>query len=275
MNESTPVGYRARPAITRAGPTMKKWLLYQRVPVSRIRILRLEAESRFWLAYTAAYVGLAAVCAQLILAFPMPILGAAAFNQDVWYTVFFKIGALLVLPVMILARMGYRPADLLPEWRPRRLVYVAAAFAMGLLLNGSWWPRIHEAIDARGAEALPLVMLGALLPLLTAALPEEIVFRGVLQTRLEAWWGRLPAIAVTALLFTAWHLPTRYFLASGVEGTAGDLGSVLVGTGLPVFIVGLVFGLVWDRYRALLPLIAIHWSIDLPPTVGSMLGVGM
>lgn len=55
----------------------------------------------------------------------------------------------------------------------------------------------------------------------------------------------------TALLFTAWHLPTRHFLSSGIEGTAGDLTSVIMGTGVPVFMVGLVFGWLWERYRSL------------------------
>lgn len=74
-------------------------------------------------------------------------------------------------------------------------------------------------------------------------------------------------------LFTAWHLPTRYLLATGVEGTAGDLPSVLLGTGLPVFIVGLILTLLWDRHRKLVPLIAVHWGIDTLPAVSALLHV--
>jgi membrane protease YdiL (CAAX protease family) len=74
-------------------------------------------------------------------------------------------------------------------------------------------------------------------------------------------------------LFTAWHLPSRFLLSQGVEGHAGDIGSVLIGTGVPVFIVGLIFGIFWDRYRSILPLIAAHWGIDLIPQVVSFLGV--
>lgn len=59
--------------------------------------------------------------------------------------------------------------------------------------------------------------------------------------------GALSAWIATALLFTAWHLPTRFLLADGIEGKAGDLGSVLVGTGIPVLLVGIVFGWTWDR----------------------------
>ena len=115
--------------------------------------------------------------------------------------------------------------------------------------------------------------VGALLPLFIAGIPEEVVYRGILQTRLERLLGRLWAILITALLFTAWHLPTRFLLSRGVEGTAGNLGSVLLGTGVPVLIIGLLLGIVWDRYRNLPSLIAFHWGVDTLPTMLAMLGV--
>lgn len=105
----------------------------------------------------------------------------------------------------------------------------------------------------------------------TAALPEELVYRWALQTRIERIWGRLAAILLAAVLFTAWHLPTRYLLASGAEGRAGDLASVLRGTGLPVLVVGLSFGWAWDRWRNLPALVALHWGIDTLPSVASIL----
>jgi|SRR5450759_4057077 len=111
------------------------------------------------------------------------------------------------------------------------------------------------------------------MPLFTAALPEEIVYRGLLQTRLEATTPAPIAILVSAVLFTAWHLPSRYLLASGVEGRGGDLSSVVLGTGVPAFIVGLVFGVLWYRYRRLMPLITAHWGIDLLPGLSSLLGI--
>ena len=81
------------------------------------------------------------------------------------------------------------------------------------------------------------------------------MYRGILQTRIEAVWGRLAAILIANTLFTAWHIPTRYLLAQGIEGEAGNLGSVLIGTGIPVFIVGMIFSLLWDRYRRFWPLV--------------------
>lgn len=112
-------------------------------------------------------------------------------------------------------------------------------------------------------------IFGALLALSNAAIPEEFFFRYLLQTRIEQRFGRLTAIVGTAMLFTAWHIPSRYFLASGAEGHAGDLASVVINTGIPVSIAGLVLGLLWDRGRRLLPLIALHWGIDTLPLVNA------
>jgi len=42
---------------------------------------------------------------------------------------------------------------------------------------------------------------------------------------------------------------------------------------VPVLIVGLIVGVLWDRYRRLLPLIALHWGIDTLPLISSILGI--
>ena len=183
--------------------------------------------------------------------------------------------ALLLLPCVLAWRQGYRPRDLLPGWRlgSRSALTLAVVAALGLVLNLRHVGGIRQALDGGGLALVPTLILAALVPLLGAALPEEFVFRALLHSRLEAVAGRVLAWLVAALLFTAWHLPTRYLLAGGVEGQAGDLGSVLLGTGLPVFIVGLVFGWAWDRWRSLPHLVLAHWSIDLLPSISSFLGI--
>jgi membrane protease YdiL (CAAX protease family) len=122
-------------------------------------------------------------------------------------------------------------------------------------------------------ELTARIGLGIVLPLFMAGIPEEFFYRGILQTRLELLLGRVTAISITVLLFTAWHLPTRFLLAQGIEGNAGDLGSVLLGTGVPVLISGLIFGMLWDRHRSLLTLIAFHWGVDILPITISLVGV--
>lgn len=205
---------------------------------------------------------------------PAPLLGATSLTSDATYKLGFKIGLLLIVPAIAIRRAGYGMDDLLLGWRPtpRALAILLACFAAGFFLNGSRLAPIRDAVDALpSGEAALRVGLGCILVLFSAGIPEELVYRWGLQTRLERAWGRVVAIVVTAVLFTAWHVPPRYFNAEGAEGTAGDLGSVLLGTGLPVLVVALVFGWAWDRWRNLPALIMIHWGVDTLPSVASFL----
>jgi membrane protease YdiL (CAAX protease family) len=58
-----------------------------------------------------------------------------------------------------------------------------------------------------------------------------------------------------------------------VEGQAGNAASVMVHTVLPVFVVGLIFSILWDRYRRLVPLIALHWGVDVLPMMSTMFNI--
>ncbi len=252
------------------------WLCWQRVPAAEMRIDAPRGELALSLGFALFYILAAAVTGLVIRAQPVAHFGAWKFNQDVTYLFGFKAGLLLLVPCAWAWWRGYRPADLLAGWRfgPRALPGLVLAVVVGFCLNLSHLDGIGRVLATEAPEVwlLPLAA-GIVLPLFTAGLPEEIVYRGLLQTRIERLWGRLAAILVAAVLFTLWHLPTRYLLASGVEGSAGDLGSVLVGTGLPVLIVGLFFGVAWDRWRNLPALVAVHWAIDVLPYVSSFLGI--
>ena len=248
----------------------------QRLPVRDIRILDPGRETRVALAFAFAYIGAAFLTGLIERAWRMPIWGATLLTSDATYLFGFKIGLLLVVPALAIRRAGYTMDDLLLGWRPtpRSVVTLVALFGAGLLLNASKLAPIRDAVDGLPpVEAALRVGFGCILMLFAAGLPEEIVYRWGLQTRLERAWGRVAAILVTAVLFTAWHLPTRYFLAEGAEGTAGDLGSVLAGTGLPVLVVALVFGWAWDRWRNLPALVMLHWGVDTLPSVASFLQI--
>jgi membrane protease YdiL (CAAX protease family) len=246
----------------------------QRLPASDIHILDSARETRVALVFAAAYIGAAFLTGLIERAWPHPLWGATSLTSDATYALGFKIGLLLVVPALAIRRARYTTEDLLLGWRPTpaAVVRIVILFAAGLLLNASKIAPIREAASALPAgEAALRVAVGCILVLFCAGIPEELVYRWGLQTRLERWGGRIAAILVTAVLFTAWHLPTRYFLAEGAEGTAGDLGSVLLGTGLPVFAVALVLGWAWDRWRNLPALVFLHWGVDTLPSVASFL----
>jgi membrane protease YdiL (CAAX protease family) len=110
---------------------------------------------------------------------------------------------------------------------------------------------------------LPLVVV---LLFVTAGFTEEFFFRGVLQTRLAAWWGReLWAAIAAAVLFGLYHFPYLYFLSSSsLRGHAlGALGEC----GMDA-LAGLAIGLVyWRSRKNLLAAVLTHVLIDVLPAL--------
>ncbi len=253
------------------------WITWQRVPSNQLTFKDLDQECKALLGYSTFYILLAMGIGKLIQVAPLPILGAADFIQDLWYALVFKLIFLLVIPSLLYFKVwNYSKKDLALGLRATPSIWIKGMLLVlaGFGLNIGHIPEIL-------AKA-PLVDLGGLkwgiglvLPLLIAGLPEELFFRGMLQTRLEKRWNTPVAILVSGVLFTAWHLPSRFFLASGVEGQAGDLSSVVLGTGVPVLLVSLFFGWHWARYRNLPVLICTHWAIDIFPSLSSFFGISI
>ena len=101
-------------------------------------------------------------------------------------------------------------------------------------LAGAWW-------------TVPVLVLSAV----QNAMLEEVVVVGYLLTRLEqAGWSARWAIGTSAVLRGAYHL---------YQGFGGFVGNVLM---------GLVFGLVWRRWRRVGPLVVAHALIDIVAFVG-------
>jgi membrane protease YdiL (CAAX protease family) len=241
------------------------------MPAGSIAFKNIEKETSFLLGYAVFYIFSGYLIGLIIRHYPLPLIGATQFNQDLWYSFVFKIFLLLVLPcAMYFVAWKYTLGDLLLGIKPspRNLVATIVMVTMGFFLNASHLEALRNSIHTFPDAPLRMV-LGVMMPLFTAAIPEELFFRGFLQTRLEKKWGRLLAILFSVILFTAWHLPSRYLLSKGIEGQAGDWGQVILHTGLPVFIIGIILAIHWSRYRNIVLLILTHWAIDILPSVSS------
>jgi uncharacterized protein len=250
-------------------------LTWQRVSARDIRFKRLEEEISFLLGYAIMYVILGYGIGMLIRYFPRPMMGATQFNQDAWYSILYKIFFLLTVPNFVYFGLWkYKINDLLLgiKLNIRSVLATIVMMAFGFFLNASHLSKISTHYNDH-PDAFLRVIVGVILPLLTAGIPEEFFFRGYLQTRLEKRWNRVSAILLTSLLFMAWHLPSRYLLSHGVEGQAGHFDQVLLHTGLPVFIISLIFGFHWSRYRNIVLLVLTHWAVDILPSVSSYLKI--
>lgn len=114
--------------------------------------------------------------------------------------------------------------------------------------------------------ALPL---GYVWMTLEAGVTEEFLFRGVLQTRLTAWFNSAWAgVIVTSVLFGLAHAPGLFMRGGpGVDGWSTDPLQVIAHTIAVLSPVGLTFGLIYARTKSLLLVILLHGLVDWLPNL--------
>lgn len=203
--------------------------------------------------------------------------GIAAINvlahrTDLPSVAVIPIGAAAVVALAVAS--GLRPADLgldRARWR-RGLAWagicagvIAAVLTIVMLMPGG----LELFRDAR-FPSLPPALFAALvtIPLVTV-LPEELLFRGVLDGALARRFGPRLAPVVGALAFGGWHALTSLSLASGnstVRRLVGDgaFAQVLCTAGVVAVTSVAGFGLSWLRRRtgSLLAPIGLHWALN-------------
>jgi membrane protease YdiL (CAAX protease family) len=157
------------------------------------------------------------------------------------------------------------------------LVFVQLGFAewMGFFSLVDFGPGVDPF------ALIPIALLfGALFSLIAAALPEELVFRGVLQSFFTERKGRLMGILIASLIFGLFHILVNTFLYQSYYGTAitpAVFISALAHSFLFQAQAGLLFAVAWERTRSLLlpvMLHTIHNAVELLPFyLGVVLGI--
>ncbi|MFW0796908.1 CPBP family intramembrane glutamic endopeptidase [Gordonia sp. CPCC 205515] len=111
---------------------------------------------------------------------------------------------------------------------------------------------------------------------LQTVLPEEFLFRGVLQGSLYRVFSRRATLGIGALCFGMWHISSSLGLTSGNEGLSGILGSGVFGQVVGILgavvataFAGLVLGWLRDRTTSLLAPIALHWALNAVGAFGA------
>ncbi len=151
---------------------------------------------------------------------------------------------------------------------------------------GYWeWMGFISLVDfTPGFDPLALVpiafVFGGGFAMIAAALPEELVFRGVLQSYFAERNGRLMGLLIASLIFGFFHILVNTLLYQSYYGSA--ITPIVSMSALAhIFLFqaqgGLIFGLAWERTRSLLlpvMLHTIHNAVELLPFyVGVMLEI--
>lgn len=168
---------------------------------------------------------------------PLPVPGPG--GADVAKYLAYAIAAWAFFVVMPIPHLGYEPrldARALRAACLGFLLFVAVAVPLGFATGFIAW---HPRFDADRLLLLPVLLT------LTTAVPEELVFRGVVQRLVEGPGVRRRGLglAVASGLFGLAHLPDpRYVLLATIAGA--------------------VYGLVYQRTGVLLASVATHVLVD-------------
>ncbi|WP_237421675.1 CPBP family intramembrane glutamic endopeptidase [Gordonia sp. SID5947] len=152
------------------------------------------------------------------------------------------------------------------------VVVVFAVVSVAVAIPATRQFFLSDRYDSASEAALAALVV---IPLQTV-LPEELLFRGILQGTLARLFGVRATLGLGALAFGLWHISSSLGLTSGNAGLSGVLGSGtlgqvagILGAVVATAAAGLVLG--WLRYRAdsLLAPIALHWALNAIGAIGA------
>ncbi|HYD73820.1 MAG TPA: CPBP family intramembrane glutamic endopeptidase [Candidatus Binatia bacterium] len=189
-----------------------------------------------------------------------------------------KLLAHVVLPALLLLALGARIAPLLQAglrgrkfWRS---LIVLGAIILGLLCVIS--PSLRNIAETNASA----VTLAWVAPVsfawiaIEAGLNEEFLFRGVIQTRLTAWFNSAWAgVFLTSILFGIAHAPGLFLRGAGADGSSGDVLQVIAYTIAVLAPMGLLFGLIYARTKSLLLVVLLHALVDVLPNMDEFIRI--
>ena len=140
----------------------------------------------------------------------------------------------------------------------RGLILTGLALLAVLAVSAGWEPIRQRLALADQPDVLPMfgeglggLALALLLGGVVAPLAEEIFFRGFLYAGLRSRLGPTSGVLVSALIFSLVH--------------------VLPGVLLPIFVMGAIFALLYERTGSLWPCIVLHGVINSLAFLGAYL----
>lgn len=191
----------------------------------------------------------------------------------------YKLIVHLVLPAILIVAIGGRLRGIFDAGLARRgVVAVLVLFSAVMIGLVAALNSIFETLAATGITHLQIVGWIALAwawMAIEAGLCEEFLFRGLLQSRLNAWFGSAPwAIIAMCIVFALVHVPGFYL--RGGENVAKQAQGLAQITALAIGAIGpiaLMMGILWQRTRSFLLVVLVHGAIDAMPAVERMMRI--
>ncbi len=158
-----------------------------------------------------------------------------------------KVVALVLVPIAVLFAAGYRGR------------------AQGIDLNlRAWWIALPVVLGVAAYAVylhytdLPKLAQNIVEYFFAAGLPEEVLFRAILLTRLEAWWRNSAwALLASSLLFGLTHLPIDYLFFTSRDWRETWITVLTFQMGF-----GAAFAFAYQRTRNVWPVAILHALVD-------------
>lgn len=161
--------------------------------------------------------------------------------------VLLKFMMFLVVPVLVLGVLGRRGRHSVDISRPRMAPWIVLAPVLVLGVLSNLGPFAPAPPSARPPAAMLIVAATA--TAITAGLGEEVLFRRLLQTRLEALTGPWAGILGASLVFGLMH---SFSHGEGPLWADALQAISLQGT------TGIALGVIWNRWRRLWACVLAH-----------------
>jgi len=189
----------------------------------------------------------------------------------------YKILVHLVLPtILILALGGWLRGIADAGLRRRGVLLTLVVFSVLMMGLAAALNSIFENLAATGLSHVQIagwIAVAWMWMSVEAGLCEEFLFRGLLQSRLTAWFGSAAwSIVAMAVIFALVHVPGFYL--RGGEAIAKQAQGLPQMIALAIGAIGpiaLMFGILWQRTRSFLLVVLVHGAIDAMPAVERMI----
>ena len=144
----------------------------------------------------------------------------------------------LLVPVYLLIRhQGLTDVELGVVY-DRLATYIPLAIVLGILLGAGQYILLGSGYIIPGLPE-PFILVFAGIVLFYVGLMEELIFRSLIQTKLEGLFGMMPGLLAASLLFGVMH------------SVYGEMSEIVY-----IFAMGIVLGYMFQRTRSL-PLVAV------------------
>ncbi|KJR07640.1 CPBP family intramembrane glutamic endopeptidase [Gordonia sihwensis] len=174
------------------------------------------------------------------------------------------------------SEMGISSSELKYGFRWSAIVVVAVVVVVGAGVAIPW-TRTFFLNDRYSSARDALLAALVWIPVQTV-LPEELLFRGVLQGSLRRVMSRWLTLIAGAALFGLWHIASSLGLSAGNAGVTDAIGAGVgaavagvVGAVVATSAAGWILG--WLRFRTanLLAPIVLHWTLNASGALGAAL----